>query len=104
MSRAAGDTEVTSRSPIAIVPAVGCSSPATIRSAVDLPQPDGPTSTISSPSATSSERSSTATVPPSNRLVTELNVTPALALAPDPGGVERTDEVALAEHQPDQQR
>ena len=39
------------------------SSPATIRSAVVLPHPDGPTKTINSPSAISRERSSTATVP-----------------------------------------
>ena len=36
------------------------SSPAIIRSSVDLPQPDGPTSTMNSPSATVSETSSTA--------------------------------------------
>ena len=34
-----------------------------MRSAVLLPQPDGPTSTMNSPSAMSSERSFTATVP-----------------------------------------
>ena len=39
------------------------SSPATSRSTVDLPQPDGPTSTTSSPSATRSETSATARVP-----------------------------------------
>ena len=39
------------------------SSPATIRSAVVLPQPDGPTSTMNSSSLMSSERSETAVVP-----------------------------------------
>ena len=43
-----------------IVPSVISSSPATMRSAVVLPQPDGPTSTRNSPSPTSSERSWTA--------------------------------------------
>jgi len=36
-----------------ISPPVIVSSPATIRRSVDLPQPDGPTMTMNSPSATS---------------------------------------------------
>ncbi len=42
MSRFAGETSLTTRSPIRIVPVVGVSSPATIRRAVVLPHPDGP--------------------------------------------------------------
>ena len=38
--------------PISIVPDVGFSSPATMRRAVVLPHPDGPTSTMNSPSST----------------------------------------------------
>ena len=38
------------RSPIEIVPSVISSRPAIIRSSVDFPQPDGPTSTMNSPS------------------------------------------------------
>ena len=53
MSRLAGGRWFTMRSPIAIVPPVTASSPATILSKVDLPQPDGPTSTTNSPSAMS---------------------------------------------------
>ena len=49
MSRARGARSVTSRSPITIVPSVTSSRPAIIRSSVDLPQPDGPTSTMNSP-------------------------------------------------------
>ena len=45
------------------LPGMISSSPATILSAVVLPQPDGPTSTISSPSAISRFSSSTACVP-----------------------------------------
>ena len=41
------------RPPIAISPAVDVSSPAIMRSVVDLPQPDGPTRTTNSPSAMS---------------------------------------------------
>jgi hypothetical protein len=51
MSRSFGSSALTTRSPIAISPSV--SSPAIIRSSVDLPQPDGPTSTMNSPSAIS---------------------------------------------------
>jgi len=52
MSRSFGSSVLTTVSPIAISPAVIVSSPATIRSSVDLPQPEGPTITMNSPSAT----------------------------------------------------
>ena len=51
MSRSFGATSFTTRSPMAIVPSLISSSPATIRSVVLLPQPDGPTSTTNSWSA-----------------------------------------------------
>ena len=51
MSRSGGATRVTSRRRSWTVPAVTFSSPAIIRSSVDLPQPDGPTSTTNSPVA-----------------------------------------------------
>jgi hypothetical protein len=41
-------------------PSVGSSSPATIRRVVDLPQPDGPISTIISPDGNVRSRRSTA--------------------------------------------
>src|SRR5215212_210408 len=47
MSRSFGETSLTSRSPMRISPEVA-SRPATIRSAVVLPHPDGPTSTRNS--------------------------------------------------------
>ena len=50
MSRSFGGRLLTTRSPIRISPAVIFSSPAIMRSSVDLPQPDGPTSTTNSPS------------------------------------------------------
>src|SRR6202012_4343469 len=50
MSRSLGCTLLTTRSPIEMVPEVMFSSPASIRSRVDLPQPDGPTSTTKAPS------------------------------------------------------
>src|SRR6202012_3795017 len=51
MSRSLGWTLLTTRSPIEMVPEVMFSRPASIRSRVDLPQPDGPTSTTNSPSS-----------------------------------------------------
>ncbi len=63
MSRSFGATSLTTRSPIFSVPALMSSSPAIMRNRVDLPQPDGPTSTISSPSATSKLAPCTATWP-----------------------------------------
>src|SRR5713226_7099071 len=48
MSRSFGGRSLTIRSPIEISPEVISSRPATIRSVVDLPHPDGPTSTMNS--------------------------------------------------------
>ena len=76
MSRSRGATVSTTRSPIRIEPDVSASSPASSRSAVVLPEPDGPTSTMNSPSSISSERSATAVVSP-KRFVTCSKVTGA---------------------------
>src|SRR5690242_8828028 len=51
MSRSLGWMLLTTRSPIEIVPEVMFSRPASIRSKVDLPQPEGPTRTTNSPSS-----------------------------------------------------
>src|ERR1700761_2806728 len=51
MSRSLGWTLLTTRSPIEIVPEVMFSRPASIRSKVDLPQPEGPTRTTKAPSS-----------------------------------------------------
>ena len=50
MSRSLAGTLLTSRPSIESLPAVMVSSPAIMRSVVDLPQPDGPSSTMNSPS------------------------------------------------------
>ncbi len=50
MSRSLGSRLLTTRSPIVISPEVMLSSPATMRSNVDLPQPEGPRMTMNSPS------------------------------------------------------
>ena len=64
MSRSLGGRSLTTRSPIVIVPELISSSPAIERSAVDFPQPDGPTRTMNSPSLTSSDSPSMAFTPP----------------------------------------
>src|SRR6201986_4959602 len=60
MSRSLGGTKVTSFSPISTRPPSRGSSPASMRSAVVLPDPDGPTRTMNSPSLMSRSRASTA--------------------------------------------
>src|SRR5215469_10041294 len=60
MSRSLGGTKVTSFSPISTRPPSSGSSPASMRRAVVLPDPDGPTRTMNSPSLTSRSRASTA--------------------------------------------
>ena len=60
MSRSFGALSFTTSSPIRSSPSVMSSSPAIIRSAVDLPQPDGPTRITNSPSLISKFMSRTA--------------------------------------------
>ena len=55
---------LTTRSPMRISPDVIVSTPAIMRSSVDLPQPDGPTITQKCPSGTSKETPFTASTPP----------------------------------------
>src|SRR6476646_2431686 len=63
MSRSRGEWSVTSSSPTMTRPLDTCSSPAMHRSSVVFPHPDGPTSTMNSPSAISRLTSSTALTP-----------------------------------------
>src|ERR1700674_3473478 len=64
MSRSFGGHRLTTRSPMRMVPELTSSRPATSRSVVDLPQPDGPTSTTNSSSSISRSRSVTAGTAP----------------------------------------
>src|SRR5689334_13802575 len=90
MSRSIGDSSLTTVSPIRIWPEVIDSSPATMRSVVVLPQPDGPTSTTNSSSRTSRFTSLT-TCTSSNFLFRRRIKTCAIAStfdgAGDPGDV-----------------
>src|SRR5262245_36630122 len=66
-----------------MAPALGCSSPATRRSKVDLPQPEGPTKTTNSPGAISSVTSRMTVVEP-NCLATPASWTLLRAKHPFP--------------------
>src|SRR5205823_5374150 len=86
--RSCGLSSFTTRSPMQTVPALTSSSPATSRSSVDLPQPDGPTTTTSSPSSIRSVQSATARVPSGKTLSTCSNATLAISV----------EEALLADH------
>src|SRR5699024_4547855 len=79
MSRAAGSVPVTSLPPMAMCPPLVASRPASARSVVDFPQPDGPTSTRNSPSAMCRSRSRTlGRSAPGYWIVTSSNFTSAM--------------------------
>src|SRR3982074_1580208 len=80
MSRSEGGTSFTRRPPMVRRPAVMDSSPASIRSVVLLPHPDGPTRTTNSPASTVRSTPSTATTPPSYSLRTPSSTTGAALL------------------------
>ena len=71
MPRFCGATWLTSSPSMPTVPVSGVSRPAMIRSSVDLPDPEGPSSAVSEPSGTSSETSCSAVKSP-KCLETEL--------------------------------
>ncbi len=56
-SRSFAGSMVTSLPPIRMRPSVGCSSPASMRNVVVLPQPEGPSSVTSVPGSIVSDRS-----------------------------------------------
>ena len=64
MSRSAGSTSLTTLPAMLTVPAETVSRPAIMRSNVDLPQPEGPSSTVNEPSGMTSETPFTASTPP----------------------------------------
>src|SRR5437764_4433888 len=76
-SRRRAGRSLTTLPPVRISPALRSARPAAIRSAVVLPQPDGPTNTMNSPSWTERERSSTARVPSKKTFSTPSNSTVA---------------------------
>src|ERR1700759_110714 len=76
MSRSRGEWFVTSSSARSTRPLVTSSSPAIIRKSVVFPHPDGPTRTMTSPSAISRLTSATALTPPSKTFETCSTLTP----------------------------
>src|SRR6266542_5530104 len=98
MSRFADGMLFTTRPSIEIVPSVAVSSPATIRSAVVFPQPEGPTSTTNSPSSIERSSRSTARTPPGKSFVTLSNSTRATSALRRAAG-EARHEVALEDQE-----
>src|SRR5690242_14994619 len=79
MSRCAGARSLTIFPSMKSRPSLIDSSPAIMRSVVLFPHPDGPTSTTSSPSATSRSTACTATAPPSYTLRSPSSVRRAMS-------------------------
>src|SRR6185312_6275215 len=75
--------EDTTRPPMLMTPALGCSRPATQRKVVVLPQPDGPSSTTISPAGTAKLMPSTAGRPTENCL-RRASTLSAAVMAPAP--------------------
>src|SRR5919204_4035832 len=109
MSRCFASISVTSRPPIRIAPSVTSSSPAMHRNSVVLPQPEGPTRTMNSPSSIVRSTPSTARVPFGNVFTTSWSSISATALSlqscrNDPAGElflqdEECDDRRYREHQ-----
>src|SRR6478752_9639232 len=104
MSRSFGGMSLITSPPTMILPALIFSRPATMRSAVDFPHPDGPTSIRNSPSPTSSDRSSTATIGPGKTLVTFSKTTSVTRSPLQPLRGDAAHEVALRGDEQDQHR
>src|SRR5258708_3297196 len=94
MSRSFDSVSLTTRASIEIVPPLTSSKPASMRSRVDLPHPEGPTSTMNSPSWMSKLSPWITFVAP-NDFSMSLNETEAMASALDRAGGEAGDHVAL---------
>src|SRR5687768_4186749 len=107
MSRSLGARSLTTFPPIRSSPSEMSSSPAIIRSAVDLPQPDGPTRIMNSPSSISRSICLTASKPSGYRLVTLSRVISAIRLAPlslNGPGSQAGDDSALEDQYEDDDR
>src|ERR1041384_7838482 len=107
MSRSLGARSLTTSPPIFSSPSVMSSSPAISRSAVDLPQPEGPTRIMNSPSPISRSISFTASWPSGKTLVIPsrvISAMTALSLSLDRPGGEAGDDAALEEQDEDDDR
>src|ERR1700754_871651 len=106
MSRSFGARSLTVSPSIFSSPLEMSSSPAIIRSAVDLPQPEGPTRIMNSPSSMSRFMSLTASKPSGKTLVTSSSTISAIccSLSLDGAGGEAGDDPALEEEDEDDDR
>src|SRR4051812_31866554 len=103
MSRLAGSSLVTSRPSIATLPCSTGSNPASIRSTVDLPDPDGPTSTSNSPLFTSRFRPVTDNAAaPGYLQLTLRKLTSAIASTLEPVPRDAFDHVPLRQYEEQQ--
>src|SRR4029078_454818 len=98
MARSLAATWLTCRSPMQISPPLMVSRPAMDLSKVDLPQPEGPTSTATSPSAMSSSIDFSTAMGP-KLLWTLRKETEAMGLTLDGAGGEAGDQIALQEQE-----
>src|ERR1043165_1409975 len=103
MSRSFGGTSLTTSPSTAISPPVMSSKPAIMRSVVDLPHPDGPTSTTNSLSAMSRSIALTASTS-SKRLTTLRSETCAMHSTLRCAGSEAGDVIIHQERVDDQRR
>src|SRR5215218_2739085 len=106
MSRSFGERSLTVSPPIFTSPLEMSSSPAIIRSAVDLPQPEGPTRIMNSPSLMSRSMSLTASKPSAKVLVTPSRTISDIGglLSLDGAGGEPGDDSALEDEYEDDDR
>ena len=86
MPRLRGGSAVTSRAPMYTRPALGFSSPATVRIRVVFPHPDGPSTTRNSPDSISRSTPATAVTSPKRLTIPDRRTALMLApSAPQPG-------------------
>src|SRR5688572_18186875 len=104
MSRSRGAFVLTTSPPIRSSPAEMSSSPAIMLSAVDFPQPEGPTRIMNSPSPISRLRFLTASKPSGYRLTTWSRTMSAIlvSLTLDRPGGEAGDDASLEDQHHDE--
>src|SRR6218665_781436 len=100
MSRALGGKVSTRRAPTWISPLPTCSRPASMRSKVDLPQPEGPSSTRNSRSATSNVILAATFFPPKLLLTPRSEMAAMMGVSATRSGLDATgrhagDDIAL---------
>ena len=92
MPRSLGSSQVTLRPPIQIWPVSTSSRPAIALSSVDLPQPEGPSRTRSSPCSTSSDRPSNTRTAPKATVTSRTETAPMAQPFTAPAAMPRTNQ------------